>query len=298
VVIAQDLYLPPFEVDIFLPAASFAEAEGTLTSIEGRVQELRSVEHFEPGAAHGFARPDWRIFADLAARLGRTDLRYSDAAAVRAAMRADLPGFAAEGDRSPRRMTPIAPDVSSLSAARPPLAVRSPLAADSAVGARSTDGPAGRGRFILVSEQPSFRHRGIDLAAVVEGLGELHLEEGLAMNPDDLARLGVEEGGTVTVTLDGGDLVRAVRSDPDCPRGAAYLTRGESWDWPTHAVRVRIRAGDRSRAARPARQASSAPRASSARQGGSARQGSSAPEARVAGGSPADERGGGRGRGR
>ena len=133
---------------------------------------------------------------------------------------------------------------------------------------------------------------------MVEGLGELHLEEGLAMNPDDLARLGVEEGGTVTVTLDGGDLVRAVRSDPDCPRGAAYLTRGESWDWPTHAVRVRIRAGDRSRAARPARQASSAPRASSARQGGSARQGSSAPEARVAGGSPADERGGGRGRGR
>ncbi len=126
VVIAQDLYLPPFEVDVFLPAASFAEAEGTLTSIEGRVQELRPVEHFAPGATHGFALPDWLIFADLAARLGRTDLRYADAAAVRAAIRADLPGFAAECDRSPRLMTPLALNTGSLSAAR------SSLAADSA----------------------------------------------------------------------------------------------------------------------------------------------------------------------
>ena len=56
----------------------------------------------------------------------------------------------------------------------------------------------------------------------------------------------------MTVSLDGGDLVRAVRADPDCPRGAAYLVRDEAWDGPTHPVRVRIRAGDRSRRAAPA----------------------------------------------
>ena len=242
-VIAQDLYLPPFEVDAFLPAASFAEADGTLTNVEGRVQESRPVEHFSPGVAHGFARPDWRIFVDLAARLGRADPRFADAAAVRTALRRDMPGFPAELDRSPRRMTPTA---SGALSAEPAAAAAVTGAAGRGSSAASDGAPAGHGRFVLVSERASFRHRGIDLAAVVEGLGELHLEEGLAMNPDDLVRLGVGEGSPVTVTLDGTDLVRAVRPDPDCPRGAAFLTRDEQWAWPTSPVRVRIRAGDRS----------------------------------------------------
>jgi hypothetical protein len=75
------------------------------------------------------------------------------------------------------------------------------------------------------------------------------------MNPDDLVRLGVEPGGAVTVGLDGSDLVRAARPDPDCPRGAAYLVRDEAWVGPSRPVRVSIRAGDRSRAARPTRRA-------------------------------------------
>ena len=56
--IAQDLYEPPFEVDAFLPAASFAEAQGTLTNEEGRVQALRRVEDLRArrGERHRAAR--------------------------------------------------------------------------------------------------------------------------------------------------------------------------------------------------------------------------------------------------
>ena len=68
--IAQNTYHPPFEVDAFLPAASFAEAEGTLTNVEGRVQNLARVENLPDGAANGFTRPDWFIFSRLAERLG------------------------------------------------------------------------------------------------------------------------------------------------------------------------------------------------------------------------------------
>jgi hypothetical protein len=255
-VIAQDLYLPPFEVDAFLPAASFVEAEGTLTSIEGRVQELRRVEHLPAGVVHGRALPDWRIFSDLAGRLGRDDLRYADDAAVRTAIRGDVPGFAAEGDRRPRSMAAIGPRAGSRPGAAPAdVAAGGEHLAGAGAAAGSGDGLAGRGRFVLVTEHASLRHRGIDLATVVEGLGELHLEEGVAMNPDDLARLGVEPGGVVTVGLDGSDLVRAARPDPDCPRGAAYLVRDEPWEGRSRPVRVSIRAGDRSRASRPARRA-------------------------------------------
>ena len=69
--IAQDLYPPPFPVDAFLPAASFAEADGTLTNLEGRVQDLRPVERPAPGAHRDGPRPDWAILSGIADRLGR-----------------------------------------------------------------------------------------------------------------------------------------------------------------------------------------------------------------------------------
>ncbi|HHX40399.1 MAG TPA: molybdopterin-dependent oxidoreductase [Armatimonadetes bacterium] len=65
--VVQDLFLTPTaeRADVVLPAASFAEKEGTFTSGEGRVQRLRPV--LEPV---GGSRPDWEILADLARRLG------------------------------------------------------------------------------------------------------------------------------------------------------------------------------------------------------------------------------------
>ncbi len=246
VVIAQDLYLPPFDVDAFLPAASFAEAAGTLTNIEGRVQELEAVEEPGSGAAVGSVRPDWKIFSDLAARLGRADLVYADAAAVRVAIRREVEDFPAEHDRSARRLPPLAPGERQKWRGR----------AERRKGDTS-EALAGSGRFVLVPEPAAFRHRGFDLADVVEGLAELRLEAGLRLNPDDLARLGVQPGEVVTVSLEtagGGRVARVLeaRLDPDCPRGAAYVSQPAA-DLPlARPVRVRISAGDRSRAkARP-----------------------------------------------
>jgi formate dehydrogenase alpha subunit len=204
--IAQDLYAPPFPVDAFLPAASFAEAEGTLTNLEGRVQELHPVEHPPEEDGRDHPRPDWAIISGIAERLGRADLGYADAAALRRAIRAEVPGFPRDGDRTRRRMTP-------LPRRRRPAEVVAP----------------GRGSFTLVPERASFRHRGTDLSAVVEGLGELDLERGVRMHPGDLDRLGVGPGGNVGIDL-GGDLVVApARPDPSCPRGAVYAVRVTAW---------------------------------------------------------------------
>jgi predicted molibdopterin-dependent oxidoreductase YjgC len=226
-VIAQGMYPPPFAVDIFLPASAAVEAEGTLTNVEGRVQDLRPVEQPRRDAVLG-PRPDWRILTDLAQRLGRQGLGFDEARAVRDAIRAEVPAFPAELDRGPRRMTPFAG-----------------AAAPAATPARAT-----RGRFTIVLERASFRHRGIDLAGVVEGLAELRLEAGVGLHPDDLARLGVEAGGELTVRLDGTDLVLAARPDPECPRGAAYLVRDESWQGSWRPARASVLAGDRARKGR------------------------------------------------
>ena len=84
--------------------------------------------------------------------------------------------------------------------------------------------PEGAGRFLLIPEPSTFRHRGIDLGGVVEGLGELAPEQGLRMNPEDVARLGAQPGGVVTVTMDRLRLALPVQADPACPRGAVYAT--------------------------------------------------------------------------
>jgi hypothetical protein len=124
---------------------------------------------------------------------------------------------------------------------------------------------------VLIPERAGFRHRGSDLAGAVEGLGELRLEDGLRMCPDDLERLGVAAGGAVTVHLDGRDLVTVARPDADCPRGSVYATRVEAWGGlappmsldpparlaalsrlPAQPLRVRVTAGDRTHRRGPA----------------------------------------------
>ena len=51
--------------DVILPAASFAEKDGTFTSTERRVQRIRAA--FD---SPGEAKPDWEILCELSARLG------------------------------------------------------------------------------------------------------------------------------------------------------------------------------------------------------------------------------------
>jgi NADH-quinone oxidoreductase subunit G len=51
--------------DVVLPAASFAEKDGTFVNIEGREQRIRQAM-----PPRGDSRPDWRILSDLMARLG------------------------------------------------------------------------------------------------------------------------------------------------------------------------------------------------------------------------------------
>ena len=64
--VAQDLFINESGAyaDVFLPAASWAEKEGTFTNTDRRVQRVRKA--LEP---RGQARADWQIICDLATRI-------------------------------------------------------------------------------------------------------------------------------------------------------------------------------------------------------------------------------------
>jgi hypothetical protein len=173
--------------------------------VEGRVQEIVQVEDPPEGATTGFARPDWRIFSDLATVLGCHSMIYKAPLDVFKDIRRDNPNFPPGTNRRPRRMTPIegpAPET------------------------RGNGKPA-KGGFLLVALPGGYRHRGIDLSSKVGGLAELGLEEGFRMHPEDLNTLGIEAGEEISVTPDGGKAVVSgpVRADGECPKGIVAFTR-------------------------------------------------------------------------
>ena len=76
--VVQDIFLSETAelADVVLPAASFAEKDGTFTNTERRVQRVRKALE-----APGQARPDWQILCDLARRRGY-DMHYDHPSAI------------------------------------------------------------------------------------------------------------------------------------------------------------------------------------------------------------------------
>jgi formate dehydrogenase alpha subunit len=87
--VVQDIFLTDTAkmADVVLPAACFAEKDGTFTCTERRVQRVRKA--VEPP---GEAKPDWWIFSELAGRMGY-EMRYSKAEDIFEEVRQLLPQY-------------------------------------------------------------------------------------------------------------------------------------------------------------------------------------------------------------
>ena len=182
--VVQDIFMHETAelADVVLPAASFAEKEGTFTNSERRVQRVRQV--IEPV---GQARPDWEIVQDLALRVasrlglsvagfdhpdGVVGIRrngLADADAGRAVARAAgrrgrdpvaLPRRHASGHAAPLRrgfparqgqVHPRAPDRAERGGARRALPVRAQHRPRALPLARRHDDAPGRGAGRLVA---------------------------------------------------------------------------------------------------------------------------------------------------
>jgi formate dehydrogenase alpha subunit len=88
--VVQDIFLTETAkfADVVLPAACFAEKEGTFTSTERRVQLVRKAVE-----APGEARADWEILCDLATRMGYP-MKYAEAEAIFSEIAAVTPSYA------------------------------------------------------------------------------------------------------------------------------------------------------------------------------------------------------------
>jgi predicted molibdopterin-dependent oxidoreductase YjgC len=213
--VVQDLFFHETAemAHVFLPAAAFAEKEGTFTNSERRVQRVRQI--VDPP---GDTRPDWWIASQLAQRVARRLGRSAEGFA--------WPGASAIFDE----MAGLVPFLGGISHARLDRegGLQWPCPAPDHPGTRflyAESFPRGKGKFVAVTqgvqaaEMPDpdypyilntgrllYHWHGGTLTRRVEGLLALAPRLEVAIHPLDARRLRVREGDPLRVASRRGEL--------------------------------------------------------------------------------------------
>jgi len=200
-VVAVDLFLTESSrrAHVVFPSLGFAEVEGTVTNLEGRVQK---VNRLVPGP--GGARPAVEIFEDLARLLGHS-------------IGAEAARDVAEEIAVTSAYAGITWDALAWGAGRDGIPASTPvpyLLPLEAPGQETGDLVLHLGRVLY--------DRGV---AVQRGpaLAGLAAAPSLYLHPADAARLGVAEGSTVRVSGSGGSADLPAALDPSLAPGTVYL---------------------------------------------------------------------------
>lgn len=190
---------------IVLPAATYAEKDGTFTNLEGKVLRVRQALD-----QVGESLPDWHIMTALANGLGY-DWPYESAQDVQNEIMKLLPGYYNLGQ--PRRIAPSADAyLSNGYAAEVASRYHSQRAQSAGDAARP---------FTLVTGQLLY-HSG-KMSTRASGLINIEPNSGrLRMNPGDLQQLGLNEQSTIRLTSQQGAVQVGVKADPDVLAGSCF----------------------------------------------------------------------------
>jgi formate dehydrogenase alpha subunit len=231
--VVQDLFMHETAElgHVFLPAAAFAEKDGTFTNSERRVQRVRAAV-----PPPGEARPDWWITAELAKRVARRvgldvgrQFDFGSASQIFDEMARLIPfmgGLSHErldregglqwpcptadhpgtpylyADSFPRGLGRFVPAVQTAAAAELP----------------DPDYP-----FVLNTGRLLYHWHGGTMTRRVEGLLELAPRLEVALHPADARRLGVETGDPIRVSSRRGDLEAFARLTEAVRPGAIFV---------------------------------------------------------------------------
>ena len=212
--VAQDLFINESGAyaDVFLPAASWAEKEGTFTNTDRRVQRVRKA--LEP---RGQSRADWEIICDLAGRiekkLGRAQTAfwaYQSPAEVLEEMGRVVPEYAGVKYRRIEKQ-----------------GLQTPVWDDNHPGTPylfAETFPSGKGKFHTLEYVPSVEMPDEEYPFILttgrvlehwhggtltrhSKLDELYPEARVEINPADAARLKIEDGEAARVSSRRGTIV-------------------------------------------------------------------------------------------
>ncbi|MDY6984959.1 MAG: formate dehydrogenase subunit alpha [Candidatus Thermoplasmatota archaeon] len=221
--VVQDIFLTETAelADVVLPAACFAEKEGTFTNTERRVQKLRKA--IEPP---GEAKEDWRIICDLSSRMGY-GMSYKNAEEIMQEIASLTPGY------------------SGISYER--IAIKGlqwPCPSKEHPGTRylHKDGfSRGKGRFYCVNHRDPAESVNEDYPFILStgrvlyhfhtgtmsrksrGINEVFPEAIVEINPEDANRLLINEEDRIRITSRRGSVVASARITERVREGMMFM---------------------------------------------------------------------------
>ena len=222
--VVQDIFLTETAqlADVVLPAACFAEKDGTFTNTERRIQLVQKA--VEPP---GEAKADWQIICELARHAGFQGMSYADTAQIMAEIASLTPAY---GGISHRRLVPFGlqwPCPSADHGGTPLL--------------HTVQFARGKGRFSMVDyRQPAEMTDAAFPYTLTTGRTYFHWHTGsmtrrthllhreepqafVEINPVDAAAIGVRHGGRVTVTSRRGEVTVAARVTACVPEKVLFM---------------------------------------------------------------------------
>ncbi len=204
-VVALDQFLTDSSrlADVVLPVEGFAEKEGSVTNVEGRVQKVNRVV---PGP--GQSRPDWSILDDLSDRMGRS-INLVSAEAIAKEIATEVPAY-------------VGVTWDMLDAQKDGVVVPLPEATQPLVYLPAdTPGKSFSGELVLHYARTMFD----DGVLMRHGPSLEHLAPGAVaiLNFDDARRLGLSDGDQADIKTSQGSARLTVRIDPSMNHGLVYV---------------------------------------------------------------------------
>ena len=199
--VCQDIFLTETAelADVVLPAASFAEKDGTFTNTERRVQRVRKAID-----SPGEAKTDSQIVAEIARRMGADGFEFSDPGQIMAEIASLTPSYGGisydrlEGDGlqwpCPTADHPGTPFLYGERFNRPNGKARFvPLEYKASAEVPDDEYP------LLLTTDRSIFHFHTSTMTRKTGLEQLHPEESLAMHPETAAEYAISDGDLLLV---------------------------------------------------------------------------------------------------
>jgi len=182
---------------IVLPACTFAEKDGTMTSQDGKVQRIRQT--MDP---IGESLPDWQILAAIGSGLGCASMEYESAQDIQSEIMKLLPGYYNLGQ--PKKVT-VNPDGYLSNGYRAEVVGRYASPHSSRLTPHAGSFTLTMGQLLYHSGKLSTQASGLLLIASANG--QLH------MNIQDMERMGLKDGDRVRVTSAKGSAVLNAKAD-------------------------------------------------------------------------------------
>jgi formate dehydrogenase major subunit/formate dehydrogenase alpha subunit len=223
--VVQDIFLTATAeyADVVLPAACFAEKDGTFTSTERRIQRVRKA-----ALPIGGARADWEIFCEIASRAGYKYMHYNAPSEIMDEIARVTPIY---GGISYSRIDQIGLQWPCLDEHHPGTPI---LHVGRFVGGMGcfcpaeyrppAETPDAEYPFILTTGRSYFHYHTGSMTRRTRLLEREENRSYVEINPVDAHRLGIRDRDFVMVATRRGEIVMSARMTKDITPGVLFIT--------------------------------------------------------------------------